>query len=74
LCASAQRFGALGLKIGANKGETAMPLKHLALGLAIAAAMQAMFATAQAEEGLYVHSLLIGPVHSPARGFRTPMD
>jgi len=31
-----------------------MPLKHLALGLAIAAAMPAMFATAQAEEGLYV--------------------
>ena len=31
-----------------------MPLKHLALGLAIATAMPAAFATAQAEEGLYV--------------------
>ena len=31
-----------------------MPLKHLALGLAIAMAMPVAFATAQAEEGLYV--------------------
>jgi branched-chain amino acid transport system substrate-binding protein len=41
-------------KIGANKGETPMSLKHLALGLTIAAAMPAMFAKAHAEEGLYV--------------------
>jgi hypothetical protein len=41
-----------------------MPPKHLALGLAIAAAMPAMFATAQ---DFTLHSLFIGPVHSPAR-------
>jgi branched-chain amino acid transport system substrate-binding protein len=39
---------------GANKGETAMRLKHIALGLAVAAAVPAAVATAQAEDGLYV--------------------
>ena len=39
---------------GANKGETAMRLKHLALGLAIVTAAPAAVATAQAEDGLYV--------------------
>src|SRR6476661_7224316 len=42
------------LKIGANKGETAMPLRHLAIGFAMVAAMPAVFASAQAGDGLYV--------------------
>ena len=51
-----------------------MSLKHLALGLAIATAMPAAFATAQAEEGLYVPLFTYRTGHSLARGFRTPMD
>jgi branched-chain amino acid transport system substrate-binding protein len=39
---------------GANKGETAMRLKHLALGLAVVTAVPAAVATAQAEDGIYV--------------------
>src|SRR6202030_460457 len=42
------------LKIGANEGETAMPLKHLAIGFAIIAAMPAVFTSALAGDGLYV--------------------
>src|SRR6185437_12686484 len=40
---------------GADKGrKTAMRLKHLTLGLAVATALPAVAATAQAEEGIYV--------------------
>src|ERR1700745_1688684 len=37
-----------------TRGETAMPLKHLAFGLAIAAAIPAAFTTVRAADGLYV--------------------
>src|ERR1700721_4848063 len=37
-----------------TKGETAMRLKHLALGLAVATAFSAAGITAHAEDGLYV--------------------
>src|ERR1700722_20540328 len=37
-----------------TKGETAMRLKHLALGLAVATAFSAAGVTAHAEDGLYV--------------------
>ncbi len=41
-------------RAGANKGDTAMRLKLLALGLAAVTAAPVAVTTAQAEDGIYV--------------------